>query len=137
MEHIMQKLVLLQRLQLGAKSPVETQTSRIQELRREVPAPILAHFDRLLARGKNGVAVAHNGICGECHLRISSGSAAALQFSNEIHLCDNCGRYLYLPESERAAKNTASEPGANLPRVTKSPSGRGRKRTNSHAVPGH
>jgi predicted nucleic acid-binding Zn-ribbon protein len=100
MREIMEKLLSIQKLELGATSLKLEHEAETLKLREQVPAPILGHFDRLIARGKKGVAVARNGACGECHLRLPSGTMAALAYTNEIHLCDNCGRYLYLPENE-------------------------------------
>ena len=94
----MEHLRALQTLELSTRRPTPSQRAQILKLRELVPAPILSHFDRLIVRGKKGVARARNGACGECHLRIASGTMQALSHANEIHICDNCGRYLYLPE---------------------------------------
>jgi predicted nucleic acid-binding Zn-ribbon protein len=93
----MELLVTLQKLALAAKPLTLKDEAEILELRRKIPAPILDHFDRLVARGKKGVAIARNGACSECHLRLPSGTMASLAYTDEVHLCDNCGRYLYLP----------------------------------------
>ena len=100
MRQIMERLLALQKLVLDTKPLTLDHKAKVVHLREQVPAPILGHFDRLIARGKKGVAVARNGACGECHLRLPSGTIAALAYTNEVHLCDNCGRYLYLPEEE-------------------------------------
>jgi predicted nucleic acid-binding Zn-ribbon protein len=110
MKQIMENLLALQKVQLQTQ-PLSPENAReILKLREPVPAPVLAHFDRLIARGKKGVAVARNGACGECHLRLPSGTMAALAYTNEIHLCDNCGRYLYLPEDEPLGLTNPSPP---------------------------
>ena len=96
----MEGLLALQTLTLGATPLKPEDEPKVLTLRERVPAPVLAHFDRLIAHGKKGVAIARNGACGECHLRLPSGTIAALAYTNEVHLCDNCGRYLYLPEEE-------------------------------------
>jgi len=100
MRHIMENLLALQELQLQTGARSLENDRQILELREPVPEPVLAHFDRLIARGKMGVAIARSGACGECHLRLPSGTIAALAYTNDIHLCDNCGRYLYLPQGE-------------------------------------
>jgi hypothetical protein len=100
MSHIMQHLLALQAFELSTKPLTPAHKTEILKLREKVPAPILAHFNRLIARGRKGVAVARNGVCSECHLRVTSGTLASLAYTTEIHLCDNCGRYLYLPENE-------------------------------------
>lgn len=96
----MDQLLALQKLALDPKPLTPDHKAEVLKLRERVPAPILGHFDRLIARGKKGVAIARNDACGECHLRLPSGTLAALAYTDEVHLCDNCGRYLYLPANE-------------------------------------
>jgi hypothetical protein len=100
MKQVMEKLLALQKLELDTKPLTLKNAAEILKLREQLPAAILSHFDRLVDRGKKGVAIACKGVCGECHLRLPSGTMAALVYTNEVHLCDNCERYLYLPEDE-------------------------------------
>jgi predicted nucleic acid-binding Zn-ribbon protein len=93
----MRKLLELQALQRRDEQPSAQELARIAELNAQVPRPILDHFNRLLAHGKKGVALVRNGVCAECHIKISSGSWAALVHGTDIQICGNCGRYLYLP----------------------------------------
>ena len=93
----MESLIALQQIQLKRLRQTAAVKEEIAKLRTDIPEGILGHFDRLLARGKKGVAIARNGVCSECHLRISSGTLGSLPHRNDIHLCDSCGRYLYLP----------------------------------------
>ena len=94
---IMESLVALQEIQLKRPRQTAATKEEITKFRSDIPEGILGHFDRLLARGKKGVALARNGVCTECHLKISSGTWANLPRKSDIHLCDSCGRYLYLP----------------------------------------
>ncbi len=105
MKHIMENLRALQEIQLQHHAPSPEDKRAILGLREGVPTAILARFDRLIARGKKGVAIARNGACGECHLRVPLGALASLAYTNEVHVCDNCGRYLYLPENEPVGQN--------------------------------
>lgn len=100
MTELMENLLALQRLQFNVYSQTAASQVEAEKLRKKVPAPILERFDRLILRGKKGVAIARHGVCSECHLRISSGTLASLAYTTEIHVCDNCGRYLFLPEDE-------------------------------------
>jgi hypothetical protein len=93
----MDRLLALQKLQFDARGPIIPPQAELEKVRAEVPPPILAHYERLVARGKKGVALALNGVCSECHLRITSGKLVDLSAGSEVQLCDNCGRYLYLP----------------------------------------
>ncbi len=72
------------------------------ELRSSIPQPVLAHYDRLVARGKKGVAIIRNQVCTGCHMRLPIGTINTLMQKQDIQLCDSCGRYLYLPEQTEA-----------------------------------
>jgi predicted nucleic acid-binding Zn-ribbon protein len=105
MKKLLEVLLELQKLQLSAEPLSLAAESQANELRAQVPKPILDHFDRLIAQGKTGVAMARNGVCCGCHLRLCSGTAAGLAHQADIHICDHCGRYLYLaPDEPEAAK---------------------------------
>ena len=105
MRKIMEQLLALQKLQFDARSRSSESKAEMEKLREKVPMPILAHYERLALRGKKGVAIARNGVCSECHLRITAGKLATLAYTDEVQLCDNCGRYLYLPEDEPIGLN--------------------------------
>lgn len=100
MTEIIKNLLALQQLQLGGRSQTPTALAEATERRERVPAPILDRFDRFLRRGKKSVATARHGVCSECHLRITSGTLASLAYTTKLHVCDNCGRYLFLPDDE-------------------------------------
>ena len=73
------------------------------ELRNSIPQPILAHYDRLVVRGKKGVAVVRNQVCTGCHMRLPIGTINTLMQHQDIQLCDSCGRYLSLEVAETPA----------------------------------
>jgi len=100
MRKVMEQLLALQTLQFEERSRTSRSNAEMEKLRDKVPTPILAHYERLVLRGKKGVAIARAGVCSECHMRITRGKLVNLSATlNEVHLCDNCGRYLYLPEA--------------------------------------
>lgn len=100
MNDVLQNLLKLQALEF--KETIEKNpAAHIAELRAAVPAPILAHYDRLFARGKKGVAVVRNQVCAGCHMRLPIGTINVLMHGTDIRLCD-CGRYLYLPDPSEA-----------------------------------
>lgn len=109
MNELLRTLLEIQDLQLVRnKKPDRNPT--LAALRQKVPAQILAHLDRLIDRGKKGVATAHNGVCMECHMRIPIGDIATLMHGVDIQLCANCGRYLYLPKEELPASPPPAPP---------------------------
>ena len=102
MNVVLQNLLQLQTLEFGnvAGKSVETQ---VAELRGLIPQPILAHYDRLRVRGKKGVAVVRNQVCGGCHMQIPIGAITAIMREGDIQLCENCGRYLLVPAQSEDA----------------------------------
>jgi predicted nucleic acid-binding Zn-ribbon protein len=110
MRKIMDCLLALQKLQFEVRARTPASSAGLENLRAEVPPPILAHYERLVARGKKGVALAQNGVCSECHLRITGGKLVGLSAGIDLQLCDNCGRYLYLPEAVPGGLGDGSNP---------------------------
>jgi predicted nucleic acid-binding Zn-ribbon protein len=100
MNDVIANLLTLQEIQFGSRKSTQ---SEIETLRKTVPEPILGHYDRLIARGKKGVAVVKNGTCTGCYMRLASGTLQILMRRADIQLCDTCGRYLYLSETAEAA----------------------------------
>jgi predicted nucleic acid-binding Zn-ribbon protein len=97
MNDLLPNLLKLQALEFGETKEKDIET-RMGELRSQIPAQILAHYDRLVARGKRGVAVVRNQVCSGCHMKLPIGTINTLMQGTDIRLCDSCGRYLYLPD---------------------------------------
>ncbi len=112
MNDLLQNLLKLQALEFNETKETDP-AARIEELRKIIPLPILGHFDRLVARGKKGVAVVRNQVCTGCHMKLPIGTINTLMQGLDIQLCDTCGRYLYLPdpgETQFVEKIEAAKP---------------------------
>ena len=119
MNSILQNLLKLQALEFGetADKSVEAHTA---ELRGNIPQPIVSHYDRLRIRGKKGVALVRNQVCTGCHMHVPIGQITVLMRDEDVQLCENCGRYLCLPdpaEAEVAAPVEAAKPAAKVAKV--------------------
>jgi hypothetical protein len=91
---------------LKSSAPGSTNWSAIMDsLRKSTPAPILAHFLRLVSHRGCGVALVRHGVCSECHIRVPFGLVAVLVKPTDVHLCDHCGCYLLLPDEEIPASD--------------------------------
>lgn len=108
MKTMMLNLLKLQTLEFG-ETKNAGDAAVIGELRRGIPLQIIEHYDRLRARGKKGVAAVRNQVCGSCHVQVSLGVVMTLKHGLDVQLCENCGRYLYLPE-ETVAVPMATPP---------------------------
>lgn len=107
MNDIIKILLQLQSLEFNGKAAPD-QAKQAAELRAKVPPPILAHYDRLVARGKKGVALIRNeSSCSACHISVPRGVVLTLMHNADVQLCGNCGRYLYLPEPTAAPEPVA------------------------------
>ncbi len=123
MSDYLANLVKLQSLEFNETSEKNAE-SRKAELRANIPAPILAHYDRLVARGKKGVALVRNQVCTGCHMRLPIGIINTVMQHQDIQICDSCGRYLYLPD---APENPVEEK-VTAPKPEAKPAAKTRKR---------
>jgi predicted nucleic acid-binding Zn-ribbon protein len=94
---LFQNLLRLQELEFSPARDGSAEAA-ISELRRKIPPPIREHYDRLTARGKTGVAAVRHQVCMGCHMHIPIGAVITLMHGDDIQVCGNCGRYLYLPD---------------------------------------
>ena len=111
MNELLQNLVKLQSLEFEKKTDKNADPA-IAELRGKIPPQILGHYDRLVAHGKKGLAAVRDQVCTGCHMHVPVGVVATLMRDDDIQLCDNCGRYLYLAEATKAdVPKPAAKPG--------------------------
>ncbi len=95
MNELLQNLVKLQAIEFDGTSGKSAGTT-VELLRSKIPPQILDHYDRLMVRGKKGVAAVRNQVCTGCHMRVPIAVVTTLMHDTDIQLCENCGRYLYL-----------------------------------------
>jgi len=109
MNELLTNLLKLQAINFNETSAKFTQ-EETDAVRALIPPQIIGHYDRLVARGKKGVAVVRNQVCTGCHMRLPIGTINTLMQGTDIQLCDTCGRYLYLaPVAEEPASPAAAE----------------------------
>jgi hypothetical protein len=123
MHVVMQALVDLQTIEFGPDSDSTAAKANAEKLRAKVPPQVLSHYDRLRARGKKGLSlVRDNRVCTECHMQVPLGTVVTVMKGEDIQLCGNCGRYLYVMEKPAPAA-AAPTPAPETPKPPK----RGRK----------
>jgi hypothetical protein len=119
MRELLQNLLRLQSFQFSVEKNPGVGGAMMDE-RAKIPAPILAHYDRLIARGKKGVAVVRGQVCGGCHMQVPLGVVMTLRRDEDLQICEHCGRYLYLPSAEPiVAAETAGPKPERKPRKLK------------------
>jgi len=119
MNDIIKILLQLQTLEINGHAAPD-QEKKCAELRAKVPPPILAHYDRLVARGKKGVALIRNqSSCSACHISVPRNVVLTLMHNSDVQLCESCGRYLYLPELTASPEPVAAPKKVAKPRKPK------------------
>lgn len=98
MNELIQNLVQLQALEFGDEKNAKVDAA-MAALRAQIPAQILGHYERLVARGKKGVAAVRGQVCSGCHMQVPLGVVMNLRHGQDLQLCENCGRYLCLPST--------------------------------------
>jgi predicted nucleic acid-binding Zn-ribbon protein len=121
MNELLQNLVRLQAIEFE-ETTEKNAGATIAELRGKIPPQILGHYDRLAAQGKKGVIAVRGQTCAGCHMQVPLATVMTLKHGTDIQLCENCGRYLFLPDP---AETEAPPPIARPKRGRKS---RGTKR---------
>ena len=106
MNELLQNLLELQSLEFGTAADKNAEAAKAK-LRAKIPSQILGHYDRMVARGKKGVAVVRDQVCTSCHIHLPIGVIMTLMHGHDIQLCESCGRYLSLSP---AAKTGVTEP---------------------------
>ncbi len=101
MNELLQNLIKLQSIEFEEIKEKNAEAV-VAELRGKIPLQILGHYDRLVAKGKKGVAMVRDQVCTGCHMRVPIGAVMTLMHDEDIQLCESCGRYLYLAPAVKA-----------------------------------
>jgi len=127
-KQLLETLLEIQALEIAEAKLDEAETKKVElkiaELRLTLPLGMLNHYDRLRMRGKRCVAQVNNQTCSGCHVRVTKATVMSLMHGEDIQICENCGRYLYLPkptESELQASKLPKKPAKNLPELENLP----------------
>lgn len=92
---------LEKRLSASQRTDVANQVAKV---RGQIPITIQGHYDRLRAVGKKPMAAVVNGACQGCFLSLPYGDILRMRTSDDIHLCEHCGRYIYLKDESPATE---------------------------------
>jgi hypothetical protein len=120
MMDLLQNLLKLQAIDF-ADATDKNSEAEAADLRTKIPPQILGHYDRLVARGKKGVALVRNQVCTGCHMRLPIGTINTLMQETDIQLCDSCGRYLALAPEPAAPAEPAPASKQDAPKPARKP----------------
>ncbi|CAN5855145.1 C4-type zinc ribbon domain-containing protein [soil metagenome] len=86
---------------------LEKQTKKRDEVMKTIPPNWASVYNRLVLRSPDGIAVAEviNGSCSACFMSLRPQVVQQLRRGNEIIICENCTRILYIPTDDAKAAN--------------------------------
>lgn len=99
-----------------------------QAIEQEVPAPLLASFQRIVVtRRGQGLAAVGDGICLACNMRLRPAVYQQVKRNEQVTCCDSCRRILYyVPPADEEPSTEPSRPAATA--VEKNATGNGAAR---------
>jgi len=88
----------LQDIEIKRKKAKKEQRKVLQKqadlIREELDQSLLTRFDRLMERYGFAVVELEGGVCQGYNINIATGMSSAIEGSNDIFVCENCGKYL-------------------------------------------
>jgi len=87
------------------KAEFEKETALRKTAFATLPARLASVYDRLAQRSRDGIAVAEviSGACSACYMQLRPQVVLNVKKGDEIIVCENCSRILYLPKREAEA----------------------------------
>ncbi len=83
-----------QKKRKAAKAQQKQLQNQINLIRQELDESLLTRFDRLMERYGFAVAEVVDGVCQGCNINVSTQIYSAIEGSNDIYICENCGKFL-------------------------------------------
>jgi mannitol/fructose-specific phosphotransferase system IIA component (Ntr-type) len=88
-------LITLQLLEAKKKAGTKGLQRKIELARDELPGSMLSRFDRLISHYGEALVETKDGICGGCHMQLSSRLACEMQRNQDsVYVCERCGRFI-------------------------------------------
>jgi mannitol/fructose-specific phosphotransferase system IIA component (Ntr-type) len=83
------------------RKELEAQAKLIRE---ELDASLVDRFDRLMERYGFAVAEVEDGVCQGCYINLATSMGSAIEGSNDIYVCENCGKFIVDAKKDKDPK---------------------------------
>jgi len=98
-------LLKLQIIEIKRKKSKKEKRKELGEqanlIREELDAALLDRYDKLMARYGFAVAEVDDGACQGCYINVATGMSSAIEGSNDIYVCENCGKFLVASKKKK------------------------------------
>jgi mannitol/fructose-specific phosphotransferase system IIA component (Ntr-type) len=88
----------------ATRAQLPTLKAQSDLLREELDAALLTRFEKLMERYGFAVAEVDEGVCQGCNISVSTEMSSAIEGSNDIYICENCGKYLVAASPKKKKK---------------------------------
>jgi mannitol/fructose-specific phosphotransferase system IIA component (Ntr-type) len=89
------------RMKKAPKEHLRELQKHAQLIREELDETLLTRFEKLMERYGYAVAEVVDGACQSCNMRIATQMSSAIEGSNDIFVCENCGKFLVSPRKKK------------------------------------
>lgn len=90
-----------QKKRKAPKAQIKILQGQAAIIREELDEALLQRFDRLMERYGFAVAEVDDGVCFGCNISVSTEMSSAIEGSNDIYICENCGKYLIAAKKKK------------------------------------
>ncbi len=88
----------LQEIEIRKRKATKEQLKELQKqanlIREELDEALVTRFDKLMQRYGFAVAEVEEGVCQGCNINVATQTSSAIEGSNDIYVCENCGKFL-------------------------------------------
>ena len=96
----------LQEIEIQKKTAASREKTKLEKqsalLREELDAALLDRFDKLMERYGFAVTEVEDGACQGCYINVATQMSSAIEGSNDIYVCENCGKFLVSSKNEKS-----------------------------------
>jgi len=98
-------LAKLQEIEIKRKKAPKAQQKVLQSqavlIREELDEALLLRFDKFMERYGFAVAEVEDGACRGCNISVSTEMSSAIEGTNDIYVCENCGKFLVAAKKKK------------------------------------
>jgi mannitol/fructose-specific phosphotransferase system IIA component (Ntr-type) len=111
-DKIINRASLLHKLQKIEQMKKKSRKEKLKDLkqkaifiREELDISLLDRYDKLMERYGFAVVELEDGACQGCYINVATGMSSAIEGSNDIYVCENCGKFL-IAKKKKESSNT-------------------------------
>lgn len=102
----------LQTIEIKMRKAKGAQLKKLKDqaalIRPELDRSLVDRYDRLMQRYGFAVAELEDGVCQGCNINVATGMSSSIEGSNDIFVCENCGKFLVSTRKKKKAEAASS-----------------------------